>query len=1022
MTKQRLIIDYVKDGKVIKDVALADNFVFRAYEIFRGKNFIKDEYLKNIIKVILTEGRELDQLQNGIEYNGLKYVQLITSPSMQKKEESTAGDEQDYKIEYLFINSEEKEFVSILEMILSGNKIKSLEEEKKEICLVKDIIARMGLATSGTTKIDYMPNIVIVEEGTYTYKNNYTILENSEFKEVDNFERKHVLNDGGGLMSDHMADIIAKQMNINYRVDFAVIRQYKGIAVKGLVLRFDFVEYMKNAYEKDTDYFRCKNGIYEIKDIFGCWRDIEKADLILNESMVKWLKNWNVKKEEEWEEVINREYTKDKYKPYLDILNNLYVNKVNHDPKKLKTHTQINYQVLQNCCCTGDDLIDMAQDTINYYKRLTNIAKENIDVIRIAMGDIANESGDTTITNKMDFLLKKMDTEALTLRTVKRYISNTIIKKIKQLAGGKMYLKGGYKLGALDPISYCNWLMSRDKGDNGLREHEFYVAGETGNRVFYRNPIALYQEIKQIELANKLDKWLMEYTPELIFFNGFDDTLFQASTADLDGDGFGVIDCPTLYDCVIKEDYPFINKDDGGSVEHKFTRVQLFKDVIASSGNIIGSIAVSNSKLCAEVTSLVDNIIVDHKDVYTYNQLRKLYFNHKGYKVESEKNKEQMKIWDVEFEGKFKGLKMNEEKDVLELEDVENTEQRHFLKQLFYKHKEEFFYILYASQLAIDMPKSLTPIPEKVVKKIEKYKYLKKPVFMHYLDKCRCKDSGNDNLEDCKDIIRNISNGKEMMIKKYSNVMDVLCKHIDDVLLKDNSKQVNGQENSLKLIKLMDYNCESGNVNDELKNIYENHKLERNKLLCERKKKGSDINECDIKLDWLDKTTLDAIESLNVSNEDAVATLKDIKDVAVRFIMTFLWNVIKTKIEEMNKADLVTYKEDSNGEIDWLFKKYSKLENPNLIAERDEMKKLKSDLLKKTRQGDKIRIGGYEEAEITGEVYVSNKHLYRVADNTDIGYIYEYEKKNLANGQVLKIIHHDVAKNGKSVTIIYENM
>jgi hypothetical protein len=534
MIKQRLIIDYVKNGKLIKDVALANNFVFRAYEIFRGKKFKKDEHLKNIIKVILTEGQELDQLQNGIEYNGMKYVQLITSPSMQKKEESadSEDDEQEYKTEYLFINSAEKEFVSILEMILSGDKIKTWEDEKKNMCLVKDIVARMGLATSGTTKIDYMPNIVIVEEGTYTYKNNYTVLEDGEFKEVDNFEMEHVLNDGGGLMSNHMANVIAEQMNLEYRVDFAVIRQYKALAVKGLVLRFDFTEYMKNTYEKNTDYFRKRNGVYEIKDIFCCWRDIDKADLILNKSMVKWIKNWTVEEGEDWQGIIDKEYSEKQYKAYLSILNSLYVTKVNHDPKKLKTHTKVNYQVLQNCCCTGDDLIEMAQDTIKYYKKLANIDKENIDEIRIAMGDIANESGETTITNKLDFLLKKMGDKALTLRTVKRDIAGTITKKIKQLAGGKMYLKGGYKLGALDPIYYCNWLMTRARGKNGLCEHEFYVAGETGDRIFYRNPIALYQEIKQITLSDKLDKWLNDYTPELLFFNGFDDTLFQASTAD----------------------------------------------------------------------------------------------------------------------------------------------------------------------------------------------------------------------------------------------------------------------------------------------------------------------------------------------------------------------------------------------------------------------------------------------------------------------------------------------------------
>lgn len=1018
MIKQRLILDYVKNGIAIKDVALSNNFVFRAYEVFRCKKFKKDEHLQNIIKVILTEGQELEQLKNGIEYNGKKYLSLITSPSMQKEEESAnvEDDENTYKTEFLFIAEEDKDFANILEMILSGNKIRLWEDEKKVMCLVKDIVARMGLATSGTTCINYNPKIVIVDEGSYTYKNNYTILENEKFKEVDNFEREHVLNDGGGLMSDNMASIIAKEMELDYRVDFAVIRQYKALAVKGLVLRFDYVSYMKEHYEADTEYFRFNNGIYEIRDIFNEWHNIEQIDLLLNKSMVKWVKNWNSIDE------IEEEYSKEVYKPYLDILNCIYITKTNHDPKELKSHTKINYQVLQNVCCTDNDLIEMAKDTIDYYKKLVDLERLDIDAIRIAMGDIANESGDTTITNKLDFLLKKMGEDALNLRYVKKNIAKTITKKIRQLAGGKMYLKGGYKLGALDPITYCNWLMTRDRGNNGLKEHEFYIADETGNRVLYRNPIALYQEISQIKLSNKLDKWLCDYTSELIFFNGFDDALFMKSTADLDGDGFGLIDNDILYDCVIPESHPFINVEDGVSVEHEFTREQLYKDIVASSGNIIGSIAISNSKLCSEVTRL-DNIVKDHCHAYTYNQLKDSHFERKGYIIDDDTEKEQKALWNKEFSDKFKELKADKNNDYLVLSNFNNESKRELLTQLFHSHKEEFFNILYASQLAIDMPKTLTPIPKEIMKKLDKYMYMKKPVFMHYLDKCNCKNTENKSVSKCKDILRWMKGGKEGNIKKASNVMDSYCEIIVRKLFIDDIKQIKGSENSRKLIKLMDYNCKNGQVNEELESIYSQHKEQRNIYL--EKGRNPEVNKEDnnMKLNLIDIETLDAIEQLNISNEDVVATLKDMKcEVTARFIMTFLWNTLKNKIEERKLFDLITYIEDDAGEIDWLFKKYTKVERPNLIEEADEMLKLKKDLLKKTKQGSEIRVGGFKGIEIEDmEMYVDNKKLYRLVDGIEVGFIFDYDDKNLIDGQVLKVIDNKIAKNGKSVTLFLES-
>lgn len=488
----------------------------------------------------------------------------------------------------------------------------------------------------------------------------------------------------------------------------------------------------------------------------------------------------------------------------------------------------------------------------------------------------------------------------------------------------------------------------------------------------------------------------------------------------LDGDGFGVIENEVLYDCVIEEEYPFINKDDGESVEHEFTREQLFKDIIASSGNIIGSIAISNSKLCAEVTHL-DNIIIDHRNAYTYNQLKNHYFEHKGYEVNSHTDKEQKKALNKEFNEKFNEMKADTERDILILDDFNNISQRSFLKQLFHSHKKDFFNILYASQLAIDMPKSLTSIPEEVMEKLEKYKYLKKPVFMHYLNKCSCRDNGNKNVENCKDIVRWIKDGEKKNVKKESNMMDKFCKYIVKELLIDDIKEVKGQENSSKLIKLMDYNCDEGKINEELLYIYEVYKEKRNKLLEE--KENLDTKKYNMKLDLLDKATLDAVESIDISNEDVVSTLKNIKNVTVRFILTFLWNVLKTKVEERDMADLITYKEDINGEIDWLFKRYSKVENTDVISEEDEMKKLKKKLLKKTGQGDEIRIGGYEGLEITDEMYICNRHLFRIVDNTDIGYIFDYEKKNLVNGQVLKIIDYKVTgKNNNSVTMIYENI
>ena len=81
---------------------------------------------------------------------------------------------------------------------------------------------------------------------------------------------------------------------------------------------------------------------------------------------------------------------------------------------------------------------------------------------------------------------------------------------------------------------------------------------------------------------------------------------------------------------------------------------------------------------------------------------------------------------------------------------------------------------------------------------------------------------------------------------------------------------------------------------------------------------------------------------------------------------------------------------------------------------------LHEDFIHEVKNEFKVRVGSYTGVTITDEMYVSNKHLYRSVDNTEVGFIFNdcYDKLNLTDGQVLKVIESKVASNGKSVTLI----
>lgn len=1020
MKQKQIKMNYVVGGVLQKEITIANNFVTRAYEIYREKKIEDKELLTNIIKVMVSKEEGLNDLLEGIEFEGRRFKPLITSPGMQKKEEEFNGE--DYKLEYLFIEESEKDFKDILERLLSGNKINQFKEESKSMCLVKDISARLGLATTGTYRINYKPYMVIVDEATYIYSGKYSFYTDNKIVE-DTLERKYILNDGGGLMSNRCAEEIAFNLDAKHKIDFAIIRGYKGLAIKGVTLRFDFAKYFKENYQKDFGNdddskfgFRLINGSYEIKDIFGKWHNIDKIDLLLNKSQTKWAKNWDSIEE------LESEYNNNFYNDYRSILDCFYVSKVNKDPNKLKTHTKINYQVIQNTCLTGEDLIELGAEDINYYKRL--IKFKDIDAVRLFLGDLAHDEDNkkvATISDKLTYMLKKQGEDAFKLKWVRRQINRLVRKKINQLAGGKINLVGGYKICALDPIAYCNFLLNGNTGDNGLDENEFYIAGQEGKRVMYRNPIAMYQEIQKINLTNKLDKYLKDYTPELIFFNSKDDTLFKLSTADLDGDGVGIIDNTTLYECVVDEEYPFINIDDDVPGEpHVFTDEQLYKDIILSSGNIIGKIALNNSKLNMICRS-VDNSVINDKEVYTYKMLREKYIENKNNKLKEKFGEDltEEQIWNIESltdeqkEKMKKAIdKLRKKDNVKKVSDYNNKSIRLIIARMFKLHKETYSNILLASQLSIDMPKTLKPVPDAIMDKFAWLQFIGKPVFMHYLGKCDCKGKGK--LDKCESIIHW---GKDGKVKKKSNMMDIFCNHVAKELHFDESWYPNGSETIKELINIMDYNCCEAEANLCMESIIMDYNNGRKRFQGDNGK-----------LDLNDLETLRALENLNMTDDKIVANLKEYRKlIDVRFIFMFCWNTYKRKVEEQSAIDAWSYEKDKEGDIDWMYNRYKKIENVT-FKEKDERK----ELLEKTNNLVRVRFGGLTITDIKDkEININNgeytdkngqvhKQVKVIIDGEMIGYVFNDKADLVSEDKKYKVLSFKPDNNKRNATVELE--
>lgn len=1018
-----------KIAEVDEIVSVSDSYFFKAYEIFKNMKVKDSQFIEGVIKVALSEKSGLEELLEGITFNNEKYLPIIVSPSGLKKEDNES--EVKHKTEILFIKESDKEFIEELEDSLSGGKIKQFLNEKKELCTNKDITSRVSLAISGSDIVNYMPSICFVDEITYKYSSMYHYEDenNKLFKDYKELELTY--NDGGGLMSNKMSKIIQQQLKLNYKIDFAVFRLYHGLACKGVALRFNFQRYMKENYVKDTDTFKKENDKYYLKDIFGCWRNIDEVDMILNSSQVKWLKNWknDIREGQKWEDVINPFYKDSKYK---SINKAIYITKVNKDSSTLKSHITLNYQVLQNLNVVNEDLEKIVQPMVEQYKRLIKL--DNVNIIKLALGDYITDEEIETISNKTSIILDKLGDEALKMQHIKRVLQKQFKKRLKELAGGKIPVLGGIKIGVADPITYCNYLMTNEAGNNGLGTNEFYIAGEEGVRLSYRNPVAYYAELTKINLVDKLNYWLKNYTSEILFVNAHDDFLMIKSGADLDGDIFGIVDNEILINSIIEEEAPFINIKDGDTVKSIFTREQMLIDAWNSAGNLIGKIAITSSKLSAECSSL--NNYVKDNEVFTYAELKENYLK----TIKRHSNKEVFfvhnKFWDKkEFDfinvnpdlsweeydeyRHQKWQKYNERNNLLFNEyfkgasfnkicEFDISERKKLVESMFIKNKKKFFAVLYASQLAIDKPKTLKDIPTHLKRRLSEInKRLYKPRFMHHLGKCKCKGIGK--ISNCSDIIKFSS---QNVMDKYASyiykelISPLVELNIREETEKDGGKIINKFESMREeMNELSNLICDvEGQLNNELLDIYTEHYNKRNMISKENlKDKKEQLNKVDL-------DTLKKIESIEIKQEDIRVTLKRAK-ATVRFMMNFFWDYM---YENLMKLPTIsdTLIEDEDGKYIWNFKRYRSEKCDKRYLNISKNEKLK--LLEKDGEIFKIRFHGFDDYET-----IQVPATITIADNRceELGQMWAREKDKTVVDGVYTVYDFKVDKSKKGISI-----
>ena len=579
-------------------ITLSESFLSFSFECYKNEKLEDGKLVEEIIKVLLPNSEEDAKAEwvNGLSFNGHKYVGWFATTGGMKAEKNNG------KCETFFIREDFKGFEIDFEELISLGKFKEIEDSKTEICINKDVLSRLSLGTSSCYMAGDMPDFIVLPQPKYPIKKDYKTVEKFKeevknakgetveqvnYKLVDySFDKDIDIFDGGAIATPQVFWQIQKKLKLDYDVEFAIIRGY-GIGIKGMITKFDIFKYLSVFYKGDTEYCKKENETFYLLDMWKQWQPVTNKTMILNESMVKLAKYYKVANLENMDTYKERLKTVDE--KYKDIIGKLYVTKVNKKEEDIEEYRRLNYQLLTALALSKNDYFELIKEDAKAYRKILkpfnkNSEKDewlvNIDTIRLFFKNIITNDDEeseefqdeiknvtSNVVNKCEELLNVSE-DFIQLKFVKNNLARLIEKKCRELAYGKVTAKANYQYIAVDPISYMNYAMKRDQGDDGLKAGEFY-SGDCNNgyiRTIARNPLCAYSEVHNVNFVKNpfLDNYLCPCR-ELIYFNQKSDILALMSSADTDGDACTVIDSDIIRAAIVtpKDGKYFINKDDG---------------------------------------------------------------------------------------------------------------------------------------------------------------------------------------------------------------------------------------------------------------------------------------------------------------------------------------------------------------------------------------------------------------------------------------------------------------------------
>lgn len=1040
------------DVNVEGNITLGRNFMLDIFEIYMSNKLNKQDYrlekhIEEIIKVHIPQSDDdaLDVLENGIDFDNNHYVYLSTSAGLMKKADMEFKTES----EAFFIEDTYKEFKDVFEDAISLGNI----EKKKgtELCINKDIVARISLALSSGERV-HLPGIkrIILPEMTYKFVNNYLqfpsktvknekdekieVLDLDKVKYAYESEDKnlvlepytnpvnHIALDGAGFISEELINKVKKQLNykhkenIDYSLSWIGIREL-GLQSKGLLVKFDWKRYLREVHDLKELW---------VADRWGKKHDLFKVDIIMNESQCKWAKWFD--SYEEYENLINKFAAKDER--YKELFESFYI--IKYSKEKADSVCESNYQVMSNLALTADELNEIAKESEAIYKKAI---EGDLAIRRILMGDIARENQTELSASTKAHRLLQHDIKFNETKMIKDVVDNLINKKIHMLAGASIYLNNSnYKTAMKDPISYIDSLIEPkydDKGnllakisENGLKEHTNYVPGEIGKRVLARCPLNSPGENIKTELVqNKLlDKYFGHLSNDIIFY-AFDDNMMLQSGMDEDLDITLCIDNEIIYNAVIEDKvdgviWHFRNQFDGGSNKQIYDKENknLYQAIVKGRGNKIGQLS-NIGAICSNRMQLqLPEWQCEDELMSEFGIREHLYNKYKNMEGINKKDINEL----VERDYKLGISKCNKV-------PYDTKDHRQNIIDNFQKERVNLYFLLYAQMKAIDSPKTGLNIDQEIefIKEYIKSKDEDKPRYIYHakykkIDKTvkyRDTQDSNSLLNNfCRRInesygykareLYDIDYNDRYLIKILRDINAEVPYELKEKLTKLNNdwhEERANLEESITLEKLSE--TKKTDIRYKVdKEFKENIDDEFNRCIFERKPKVAKI-ELDIQKRYENEikwhyTKEEILRAAGDVKGNKVVKFNNKANITSTFIMKFLFDELDAYLLEKNNKEGSIYVECTNGDNRFLFKNYKKtdIELKGLTLGKDQL--INAAVSRKVNVIVKTNIRGMELKE---DVIQGLTHI--VVEN---GEVFKYENEDKTRISLGKIYENTV--------------